>query len=71
MRAYTNGKAPRAHAIRVAIGSIRIGLGFGDFSGSVPRFAFFGSIIAPGRKWTRIARIWNLAFQVHKVEAPK
>jgi hypothetical protein len=68
---YSGGIAPKSHAIKLSIGDIRIGLGFGDFSGSVPRFAYFGPIIKLGRKWNCMFRIWNIALQIYKMEPPK
>ena len=57
------GITPRSKVFKIKIKQTTIGIGFGDFADSVPRFAYFGEILHPGLR-IYLFRIWNFAVQV-------
>lgn len=67
-KSISMGIAPRGHKAIIHIGKIWAGIGIADFSGSIPRFAYFGSIQREGRDWNYMIRIWNIAFQIFKMK---
>jgi hypothetical protein len=64
-RSQSLGTTPKSRIIKIKIGQVKIGVGFGDFHDSVPRFAFFGEILHPGLQ-VYLFRVWDFAIQVVK-----
>lgn len=60
---HSKGTVPRSRLLKMKIGHAKIGIGFGDFSDSVPRFAYFGEILHPGLR-VYLFRVWDFGIQV-------
>ena len=60
---YSTGTAPKARFFKLKMGDTKIGIGFADFSASVPRFSYFGEILHPGLR-VYLFRVWNFGIQI-------